>query len=121
MMSDVKQVIVVRNDLSLKRGELAAQVAGASLKFLIENNESRRGDQVFVTLSNNEASWLTGSFSQVVVGVDSEEQLQDIITKAEIMGVEVHSNVKGDTLTCAALGPDDANLLNRIIHRLKPI
>lgn len=121
MTSEVKQVIVVRNDIGLKRGELAAQVAGASLKFLVENNESSRGDQVFVTLSNNEASWLTGSFSQIVVGVDSEAQLQDIIMKAEIMGVEVHPNLKGDMLTCVALGPDDANLLNRIVHRLKPI
>ena len=121
MTNDVKQVIVVRNDINMKRGELAAQVAAASLKFLIENNESNRGDQVFVTLSNNEASWLSGSFSQVVVGVDSEEQLQDIIMRAEIMGIEAHPSVKGDTLMCVALGPDDSKVLERIVHRLKPI
>lgn len=121
MTSEIKQIIVVRNDINMKKGELATQVAAASLKFLIENNESNRNDQVFVTLSNNEASWLTGSFSQVVVGVDSAEQLQDIMMRAELMGVEAHASAKGDTMTCVALGPDESNVLERIIHRLKPI
>jgi PTH2 family peptidyl-tRNA hydrolase len=121
MTNEIKQIIVVRNDINMKKGELATQVAAASLKFLIENNESNRNDQVFVTLSNNEASWLTGSFSQVVVGVDSAEQLQDIIIRAELMGVEAHANAKGDTMTCVALGPDESSVLERIIHRLKPI
>jgi peptidyl-tRNA hydrolase len=120
-MEDIKQVIVVRNDLNMKKGEIAVQVAAASLKFLVENNESSRGDQIFVTLSNNEACWLTGSFSQVVLGVDSEEQLQDIMSRAEFMGIETHANAKGDKITCVALGPDNASVINKIVHRLKPI
>lgn len=120
-MNDIKQAIVVRNDLHMKRGELASQVAAASFKFLIENNEAKRGDQVFVTLSNNEACWLTGSFSQVVVGVDSEEQLHDIMTRAEIMGIETHFSTRGDKVACVAIGPDDANVIERIVHRLKPL
>ena len=121
MMSDVKQVIIVRNDISLKKGELAAQVAAVSVKFLLENNESERGDQVFVNLSNNEATWLTGSFSQEVVGADSEAQLNDILLRAKFMGIEAHTSVKNDKLTCVALGPDESGILERLVHKLKPI
>jgi len=120
-MNDVKQVIVVRNDLNMKRAELATQVAAASVKFLIENNESARGNQVFVNLSNEEVSWLTGSFSQTILAANSEEQLQDIVTRAEIMGIEAHTSSKDDKIACVALGPDDSSLINRIVHKLKPI
>jgi len=121
MTSEVKQVIVVRNDINLKKGELAAQVAAASVKFLIENNESERGNQVFVNLSNNEAMWLTGSFFQEVVGADSEDQLHDILMRAKFMGIEAHTSAKNDRLTCVALGPDESGILERLVHKLKPI
>ena len=121
MMGEVKQVIVVRNDIGMKRGELASQVAATSVKFLLENNESERGDQVFVNLSSNEATWLTGSFSQEVVGADSERQLQDILLRAKFMGIEAHTSTKDDKLTCVALGPDDSGILERLVHKLKPI
>jgi len=121
MTNDVKQVIVVRSDINMKRSELASQVAAASIKFLLENNEAVRGNQMFVTLSDNETSWLTGSLSQEIVGVDSEEQLQSIMMRAEMMGIETHFALKGNTMTCVALGPDDSGVLERLIHRLKPI
>jgi peptidyl-tRNA hydrolase len=120
-MNDIKQFIVVRNDLNMKKAELATHVAAASVKFLIENNEAARGDQVFVTLSSNEAQWLTGSLSQVILEATSEEQLQDIVTRAEIMGIEAHVSEKDDKLACVALGPDDTHVLQRIVHRLKPM
>lgn len=121
MMNNVKQVIVVRSDINMKRSELASQVAAASIKFLLENNEADRGNQMFVTLSDNETSWLTGSLSQEIVGVDSEEQLQNIMMRAEMMGIETHFASRGSTLTCVALGPDNANVLEKLVHRLKPL
>ena len=39
-MGEIKQVIVVRRDLSMRKGKIAAQVAHASMKFLIDNNLS---------------------------------------------------------------------------------
>jgi peptidyl-tRNA hydrolase len=120
-MNDIKQFIIVRNDLNMKKSELASHVAAASFKFLIENNEAARGDQVFVTLSNNEASWLTGSLQQVILEANSEAQLHDIMTRAEILGIEAHTSEKDDRLACVALGPDDTEVLQRIVHRLKPM
>lgn len=128
-MSDVKQVIVVRKDLNMRKGKIAAQVAHASMKFLTDNNEAERGDEMIVKLSPAEAMWLTGSFAKVVVGVESEEQLQELVFQAELQGVEVHSIVDSGrtefhgvpTLTCAAFGPCEVDVLDRITGNLKLI
>lgn len=128
-MSDVKQVIVVRKDLSMRKGKIAAQVAHASMKFLTDNNEAERGDEMLVKLSPAEAMWLTGSFTKVVVGVDSEEQLQELVFQAELQGVEVHPIIDSGrtefhgvpTLTCAAFGPCEADVLDKITGNLRLI
>lgn len=128
-MSDVKQVIVVRKDLNMRKGKIAAQVAHASMKFLVDNNEAVRGDEVIIKLTPAEAMWLTGSFAKVVVGVDSEEALQDLIFQAELADIEVHPIVDSGrtefhgvpTLTCAAFGPCTTEELDRITGKLKLI
>jgi PTH2 family peptidyl-tRNA hydrolase len=128
-MSDVKQVIVVRKDLNMRKGKIAAQVAHASMKFLVDNNEAERGDEVIIKLTPAEAMWLTGSFTKVVVGVDSEEALQNLIFQAEMSDVEVHPIIDAGrtefngvpTLTCAAFGPCTAEELDKITGNLKLI
>ncbi len=128
-MNDVKQVIVVRKDLNMRKGKIAAQVAHASMKFLTDNNEAERGDEIIVKLSPAEAMWLTGSFTKIVVGIDSEGALQDLVLRAELEGVEVHPIVDAGrtefngvaTLTCAAFGPCEGSVLDRITGNLKLI
>jgi PTH2 family peptidyl-tRNA hydrolase len=128
-MTDVKQVIVVRKDLNMRKGKIAAQVAHAAMKFIVDNNEADRGDEITVKLSKSEAMWLTGSFTKVVVGVDSEEQLNDLVFRAELEGIEVHPIVDAGrtefngvpTLTCAAFGPCESDLLDKITGNLKLI
>jgi PTH2 family peptidyl-tRNA hydrolase len=126
-MNDVKQVIVVRKDLNMRKGKIAAQVAHASMRFLTDNNEAERGDEIIVKLSPAEAMWLTGSFTKVVVSVDSEDALQDLIFSAEMSGIEVHPIIDSGktefdgvpTLTCAAFGPCEADVLDKITGNLK--
>lgn len=128
-MIDVKQVIVVRKDLSMKKGKLAAQVAHASMKFLTDNNEADRFDELVVKLSPAEAQWLSGSFKKIVVGVDSENALEDLILQAQLEGIEVHpifegeqmSNTQIPTLTCVALGPCESEILDKITGNLSVI
>lgn len=128
-MGDVKQVIVVRKDLNMRKGKVAAQVAHASMKFLVDNDEAERGDELVVKLSPDEAAWLSGSFAKIVVGVDSEDQLRDLMFKAELAGVECHPIIDSGrtefhdvpTLTCAAFGPCDADDLDKITGDLKLI
>lgn len=128
-MDEVKQVIVVRKDLQMRKGKIAAQVAHAAMKFLIDNNESDRDDELVIKLTPEEAAWLTGPFTKVVVGVDSEEALRDLILQAELAGIEVNPIIDSGrtefngvmTLTCAAFGPCKAEDLDKITGNLKLI
>lgn len=128
MGNDIKQVIVVRKDLSLRKGKLAAQVAHASMKFLVDNNEAERGDEITVKLSHDEANWLlSGSFTKIVVGCDSEDALRDLVFQAELADIEVHPIIDAGrtefdgvpTLTCAAFGPCQAEEIDKITGNLK--
>lgn len=128
-MGEVKQVIVVRKDLNMRKGKIAAQVAHAAMKFLTDNNEAERGDEIIVKLSPSEAMWLSGSFTKVVVGVDSEDALNDLVLRAELSNIEVHPIVDAGrtefngvpTLTCAAFGPCDSDVIDKITGNLKLI
>lgn len=129
-MSDVKQVIVVRKDLQMRKGKIAAQVAHASMKFLVDNNEAERGDQIVINLTPDEASWLlSGSFTKIVVGCDSEDELRHLVFQAELSDIDVYPIVDSGktefdgipTLTCAAFGPCTAEQLDRITGNLKLI
>lgn len=129
MSGEVKQVIVVRRDLSMRKGKLAAQVAHASMKFLVENDTSERGDEITVKLTPQEAAWLRGPFTKIVVAADSEDELKDLVLKAKISDVQVHEIIDSGrtefhnvpTLTCAAFGPDELDVIDEITGHLKPL
>ena len=124
-MSELKQAIIVRKDLNLKKKDFASMVAKASMLFIIENNEAERGNQLLVSLSSEESAWLTGSFSQDIVSVNTKDQLDDIMFKAEMLGIEAYSvfsgNEENPQTKCVALGPGESDVINRLIHGLKPL
>ena len=125
-MTDLKQAIIIRKDLNFNKRQLASQVAQASFKFIVENNEADRGNQLLVSLSSDEQAWLTGSFSQDILGVSTKDQLDDIMFRAEIMGIEAYpvfitNGSDNQQVSCVALGPDDSGTINKLIHSLKPI
>lgn len=126
-MRDIKQVIVVRRDLNMRKGKIAAQVAHAAMKFLIENDEAGAPRELKVKLSPEEAEWIETGFTKVVVGCNSEEELNNLIFKAQLAGVEVQPIIDAgrtefhgvSTLTCAAFGPCDASDVDPITGNLK--
>jgi peptidyl-tRNA hydrolase len=125
-MSDLKQAIIIRKDLNLNKRDLASTVARASLKFIVENNEAERGNQLLVSLSSEEQAWLTGSFYQDILGVTNRDQLDEILFRAEIMGIEAYpvfvpNDSENPDVTCIAIGPDEPDVINRLIHSLKPL
>lgn len=67
----MKQVIVVRKDLKMRRGKEIAQGAHASMKATLENMNHK-----------DVKEWLKGPFAKIVVRVDSEEELLEIYQKA---------------------------------------
>lgn len=128
-MKSVKQVIVFRKDVKIRKGKLASLASQASAKFIIENNEADRNDELFVKLSQEEVQWIKESFPKAVLGIDSATELTDLAFRAELLGINVYS-VFDEKLTkadrsaypiCVALGPDDEELINQITSHLKPI
>ena len=129
-----KQVIVVRHDLKMRKGKLAAQVAHASMKVILDLMspiQSRMPGyymkKLVVPQSDPLAEWLKGAFAKIVVYVDSEEELLEIERQAQEAGIrtalitdagrtEFHGN---PTKTCVAIGPDDPEKINKITGHLK--
>ena len=122
-----KMVIVIRKDLNMRRGKMCAQAAHATLKFLTDNNESNRNDEIHVELSQLEYEWLFGSMTKIVVGCDSEDELNQLILTAKINNVPVYPIIDAGftefhgapTLTCAAFGPDREEDIDKITGNLK--
>lgn len=124
-MSDIKQVIVIRKDLKMRRGKEIAQGAHASLAFL-----TRRIRNQAISLweiSPVEQYWIDSSFKKVCLQVDSEAELLQIEGEAARAGLEV--NLIQDsgltefggvpTYTCLAIGPDYAEKIDKITSKLK--
>lgn len=132
---DVKQVIVVRRDLKMKKGKLAAQVSHASMKIFFDRIEEIYPDgrmqkpyKVLIEdVTPEMKEWIEGIFTKVVVGCDGEEELYQLKQQAERMncpvslvidnGLTVFNGVK--TPTCIAVGPADSELVDQITGHLK--
>ena len=138
MAVKTKQIIVVRRDLKMKHGKMAAQVAHAAMSFLTrEGRVGWQADMLNDVFMNDDDSidkhngairdWLANSFTKVVLGVDSEEELREILSKAEESGVMAHLVVDNGrtvfnnilTPTCLALGPDWNENLDELVGHLK--
>lgn len=124
--SGIKQVIVMRHDLKMRRGKQIAQGAHASMSFLCR----RLQNQSSVSLndfSDSERAWLAGSFAKICCRVNSEEELMSIYDNAIAAGLQVHlitdsgkTEFHGQpTRTCLAIGPDDAIRIDAVTGHLE--
>jgi PTH2 family peptidyl-tRNA hydrolase len=120
-----KQILVVRKDLNMRKGKIAAQCCHASMSFLTKGggvycNLGTGIPQVDYFMSSVEEShvqeinhWLRNSFRKICVYVNSEEELEAVHQKALDSGLISHmitdngatefNGVK--TKTCCAIGP----------------
>jgi len=129
---EAKQVIVIRKDLNMRKGKIAAQAAHASLKIILDMMEHRRHGLVtrwalYVAEDTPLAEWLNGRFTKICVSVDSEQELLDIYNKAlnaklsvaliTDAGLTEFNNVP--TKTCIAIGPDWPDKIDAITGHLK--
>lgn len=112
----IKQVIVVRKDLNMRKGKIGAQVAHGSLAVTLENL-----DHPVVK------EWLAGIFTKICVSCDSLDELLDLKKKADDAGIinalitdsgkTEFKNVA--TCTVLAIGPAYIGELDKITGDLK--
>lgn len=137
MATEIKQVIVWRHDLKVRKGKMMAQAAHASMKVLLDllewgpESNFHEHSILSATLKVEKVSalykWLKGTFSKICVYVDSEEDLLKVYQQAKDAGIitalitdngntEFHGI---PTITCCAIGPDYAEKINVITGHLK--
>lgn len=114
---DTKQVIIVRKDLNMRKGKIAAQVAHASMKVFFDRIKE---DKIIISKAMEE--WVEGSFTKICVYVESEEELLALYKKAldaDIPCALIKDNGNTEfhgvpTHTCVAIGPDYIDKIDAI-------
>jgi PTH2 family peptidyl-tRNA hydrolase len=130
----IKQVIVARTDLNMRKGKLAAQVAHASMGVILglgRIHHEETGSHVWfhadLTKHPDVIAWIEDKFTKIVVGVDSEEALHELQRQAQAAdlpcckiqdsGLTEFGGVP--TYTTLAIGPAEASRIDAITGNLK--
>lgn len=123
----VKQVIVMRKDLNMRKGKMIAQGAHASLKVILDAGRlaDDRGTFALDTWPAL-AEWLGDRFAKVCVSVTSEAELDAIAERARAAGLPCavivdagHTEFHGvPTKTCCAIGPAWVAEIDKITGQL---
>lgn len=137
----IKQVIVIRKDLKMRRGKEIAQGAHASMKWLVDRliDHGHNIDDGHLKsspsykcmmpawISIEEIQWLNGSFAKICLQVNSEKELMEIHNAAKNANLTVslitdagHTEFHGEpTVTCLAIGPHEESKIDPITSELK--
>lgn len=110
----MKQVIMVRQDLKLPKGKLAAQVAHAAVEAVL------RSEKDIVK------KWRAEGMMKIVVKVKDEKELYRYKGLADELGITNavitdagKTVVAPGTVTCMAIGPDEEELVDKVSGKLK--
>lgn len=132
--NEPKQVIVMRKDLNMRKGKIAAQAAHASMAVILDMMD-KSDDPLFplvwfrLGMEKDKAlhQWLSKRFTKICVSVDSEQELMDIFKQARQSklscslitdaGLTEFNGVP--TKTCVAIGPDYPERIDPITQHLK--
>ena len=138
-----KQVIVVRKELKMRKGKIAAQVAHASMKVLLDRMEQHQTEYSYEDTFNGKERgvirelvlekddpiniWLEGAFTKIVVGVSDEEfeQLyQALMQQNKVPFAKITDNGATEfhgvrTDTCIAVGPAAPEDVDTYTNRFK--
>lgn len=136
-MHDVKQVILYRRDLKMRKGKIAAQCAHASLAVFLRSAISPEGIAVaidgtphpldpastlVVPMDAAMVTWTTRGFKKIVLSVDDEAALLEAHRLAQEAGIPcalIRDSGKTEfggvpTYTTVALGPAESAVIDPI-------
>jgi PTH2 family peptidyl-tRNA hydrolase len=137
----IKQVVVMRKDLNMRKGKMIAQGSHASMKIFFDRMRqsvsypfSNIGDDItevvnyeIENVTQEMIEWIEGDFTKIVLGVNALEELLAIKDEAEEAGLPVAliedngwTEFKGQkTITCIAIGPAKSEEIDKITKSLK--
>ncbi len=112
-----KQIIIVRSDLEMGRGKIAAQTSHASVLAY---------ERVKCVNPAAAKSWFEEGMKKVVLKVGSEEELLDYFKKGKAAGIPCelvrdagHTQIAPGSITCFGAGPADEKTLDELFGKLK--
>lgn len=110
----MKQAILVRQDLKMTKGKMAAQVAHASVECVLTSPTTA------VT------KWRSEGMKKIVLKVPDAKTLLDYKKKAEKAGLVTalikdggHTHLEPGTITCLGIGPADDDRVDRVTGELQ--
>ena len=113
-MSQLKQVLLIRTDIKMSKGKVAAQAAHASVDAVLNANKKLL------------KKWRSEGMKKITLKVESKEQLNELIDKAiqndivtSIIKDAGHTEVAPGTTTCGAIGPGPEIQIDKITGDLK--
>ena len=135
---EVKQVIVMRKDLGMRKGKMIAQGSHASLGSLLKMAKRENHTNGFLSTDKwtriefdfQEGSvldkWLGGIFTKICLSVNSEEELLDLDKKCEEAKIPHALIVDAGltefhgipTTTCLGIGPWESSEIDKITGSL---
>jgi len=111
-----KQVLVIRSDLDMSKGKIAAQAGHAAVSAV---EEARRLHPSWLR------AWLKEGQCKIAVKVESEEELLRLEGEAKAAGLPCAlifdrglTELPPNTVTCLGIGPAPSNKVDRITGKL---
>lgn len=114
---EYKMVILVRNDVKMGKGKIAAQVAHAAVECALfaEKKDKKAFD-----------AWFNCGQAKVVLKVDSLDELKQYMQEARSNKLTVamitdagRTQIEPGTVTCLGIGPAPVSELDKITGELK--
>ena len=115
--TSIKQVIVLRNDLNMRKGKMVAQGAHGSVM----------GVLALPSDDKNRRIWLREGMTKIAVKCNSEEELHELYTKAQELNIPVVKVTDAGltefdgvpTDTCIVLSPYTSEYIDQVTKNLK--
>jgi peptidyl-tRNA hydrolase, PTH2 family len=113
-MSEYKQAILVRTDLKMSKGKLAAQVAHASVEAVLNSSRFKVNP------------WKNIGMKKIILKVEDQKELikYQRLAKNEKLVASIikdagRTELKPGTITCLGIGPDKEDKIDKITSKLK--
>ncbi len=113
----LKQAIVIRTDLEMGKGKIAAQASHASVEGYIETalREPEKAEE-----------WWREGQKKIVVKVKTEREMRELKGSAEkkkLLAIFIrdagHTQIKAGSITALVIGPDEEKKIDQITGKLK--
>ncbi|MDA3856085.1 MAG: peptidyl-tRNA hydrolase Pth2 [Candidatus Woesearchaeota archaeon] len=112
-MSELKQVILIRKDLGMSKGKIAAQAAHAAVEATL------RSDDRMVS------KWRNSGMKKITLKIESEKELYKYLQEAKDFGLTTalitdagRTEIAPGTPTCLAIGPENEDKIDSITGKL---